>query len=158
MGQQPVRVGRRVHRGQNVSRRGQASQWSLDVSAVKCQQLTHLSAVQGFSCKSGLANITHRGRGAWGRLFVSRSWRDRARPIIAAVIARVGTEDRTQLRKSLRDAFPFGPRQYHPYKIWLHEIRVQLGESPAPGTRRTQQAEQPSPGQMDLFGSSSGDQ
>ena len=58
------------------------------------------------------------------------TWRDKARPIIAAVIARVGTDDLPRLRRALREAFPFGPREYHPYKIWCDEIRVQLGMKP----------------------------
>ena len=55
------------------------------------------------------------------------TWRDEARPIIAAVIAEVGTSDLPRLRKALREAFPFGPRENHPYQIWCDEIRVQLG-------------------------------
>jgi hypothetical protein len=55
------------------------------------------------------------------------TWRDKARPIIAAVIARVGTDDLPRLRRALREAFPFGPRENHPYKIWCDEVRVQLG-------------------------------
>lgn len=53
--------------------------------------------------------------------------RDHYRPIIAAIIARVGTDDMKALRKTLRDEFPDPPRDYHPYKIWLDEISVQLG-------------------------------
>ena len=60
---------------------------------------------------------------------MSRTWRDVARPIIASVLAQEGTEDRKRLRKALREAYPFGERKYHPYKIWCHEIRVQLGEA-----------------------------
>jgi hypothetical protein len=60
------------------------------------------------------------------------TWRDRCRPIIAEVIRRVGTEDDRALRRELRNAFPFGVRNYHPYKIWLDEIRVQLGTKPRP--------------------------
>ena len=63
------------------------------------------------------------------------TWRDRARPLIAQVISRVGTEDMKGLRKALREAYPWGPREYHPYRIWLDEIRVQLGtkqEKPKP--------------------------
>lgn len=55
------------------------------------------------------------------------SWRDRLRPIIADVIAEVGTDDMKRLRKALRERWDFGPREYHPYKVWLDEIRVQLG-------------------------------
>lgn len=79
------------------------------------------------------------------------TWRDQARPIIAEVIRRVGTADRKQLRAALREAYPWGPRQYHPYRIWCHEIRVQLGEvkprSPHPRVRHVQ----PSAGQRELF-------
>ena len=45
------------------------------------------------------------------------NWRDKARPLIAAVITEVGTSDMAKLRQALRDAFPWGPREYHPYKI-----------------------------------------
>ena len=55
------------------------------------------------------------------------SWRDKFRPLIGRVIEEVGTGDMKVLRKALREAFPVPPRQYHPYKIWLDEINVQLG-------------------------------
>ena len=58
------------------------------------------------------------------------TWRDKARPIIAKVIADVGTSDMSRLRRALREAYPWGPREYHPYKIWCDEIRVQLGTKP----------------------------
>ena len=67
------------------------------------------------------------------------TWRDRARPLIAKIISRHGTEDIKGLRKALREAFPFGPREYHPYRIWLDEIRVQLGTKP----KRTADKEKP---------------
>jgi len=51
------------------------------------------------------------------------NWRDSARPIIAEVIARVGRDDMKALRRALREAYPFGPRQYYPYRIWLDEIK-----------------------------------
>jgi len=59
---------------------------------------------------------------------MSATWRDLARPIIAKVIAEVGTSDRKRLRVALREAYPWGARELHPYKIWCNEIRVQLGE------------------------------
>jgi len=55
------------------------------------------------------------------------SWRDYARPIIARVIADTGRDDEKALRKALRDAYPFGERRYHPYKIWCSEVKRQLG-------------------------------
>jgi len=65
------------------------------------------------------------------------TWRDVARPIIAEVMARVGSDDPGRLKRELFDAYPFGQREYHPYKIWLDEIRVQkglktLGRKPKP--------------------------
>lgn len=54
------------------------------------------------------------------------SWRQKAKPIIAAVIAAhplAGPER----DKAMFDAYPFGERQYHPYKIWLDEIKAQTG-------------------------------
>jgi len=55
------------------------------------------------------------------------TWRDHAKPIIREVIERVGFEDMKLLRKELKKAYPFGERSNHPYKIWLDEIKVQLG-------------------------------
>jgi hypothetical protein len=36
-------------------------------------------------------------------------------------------KDEKEIRKALHDAYPFGPREYHPYKIWLDEIKRQRG-------------------------------
>lgn len=68
------------------------------------------------------------------------TWRDRCRDIIAEVIVRVGRDDPKRLRAELRAAYPFGPREHHPYKIWLDEIHRQLGTGryarPAPDLSR----------------------
>lgn len=54
----------------------------------------------------------------------NKTWRDVARPIISDVLKK--TEGNPDARKKLLyDAYPFGARQYHPYKIWLDEIKVQ---------------------------------
>lgn len=58
---------------------------------------------------------------------MSHTWRDHYRPIIAKVIEDVGVDDMKKLRKALCDAFPSPPKKYHPYKVWLDEIKVQLG-------------------------------
>lgn len=54
------------------------------------------------------------------------SWRDRYRERIAAVIEANADQPLAAKRKALREAFPDGPRQYHPYKIWCDECRIQL--------------------------------
>ncbi len=69
------------------------------------------------------------------------TWRDRAKPIIRDVIHEVGRKDMKKLRAALRDAYPFGERALHPYKIWCDEIKRQLG------TRKTQKVD----GQGELF-------
>jgi hypothetical protein len=78
------------------------------------------------------------------------TWREHFRPRIAKVITEVGTDDMPALRRALRDAFPAGERQYHPYKIWLHEIRVQLGLVKM-WSRQREKAKQPCDGQQELF-------
>lgn len=58
---------------------------------------------------------------------MSRTWREIAAPIITEVIERVGREDAGRLKRELFEAYPFGERKRHPYKIWLDEIKKQVG-------------------------------
>jgi hypothetical protein len=53
------------------------------------------------------------------------TWRSHAAPIIAKTIKEVGYSDLKALRKALHEAYPFGPRSMHPYKIWCDEVRRQ---------------------------------
>jgi len=53
-----------------------------------------------------------------------KSWRDIARPIVSDVLRKTEGNEAAR-KKGLYDAYPFGVRQYHPYKIWLDEIKVQ---------------------------------
>lgn len=55
-----------------------------------------------------------------------KTWRQRATPIIARVISEVRTTDLKALRRKLREAYPFGLREYYPYKTWCDEINRQL--------------------------------
>ena len=55
------------------------------------------------------------------------AWRDYAAPIIAKVLKETKGQDEKAIKQALRDAYPFGERKYHPYKIWLDEIKVQRG-------------------------------
>lgn len=54
-------------------------------------------------------------------------WREHARPIIARVLSETRGKSEAEIRTALREAYPFGPRAYHPYKIWLDEIARQRG-------------------------------
>jgi hypothetical protein len=64
------------------------------------------------------------------------SWRQYSAPIIKRVIEQCGTEDMKLLRKKLHEAYPFGERKYHPYKIWCDEIRRQLGLNPTKSAKQ----------------------
>jgi hypothetical protein len=52
-------------------------------------------------------------------------WRSKAAPIITRVLEETKGKPDAEIRKALHDAYPFGPRKYHPYKIWLDEIKRQ---------------------------------
>lgn len=83
---------------------------------------------------------------------MSKTWRDRARPIIARVLAELNGEPEADIKAALAAAYPFGERAMHPYKIWCDEIRIQRGKKKI---KTRQKGEQPqsksSPGQSDLF-------
>lgn len=59
-----------------------------------------------------------------------KTWRQSAAPIIEKVLAETAGKTEKEIRSALFDAYPFGQRQYFPYKIWLHEIRRQRGLLP----------------------------
>lgn len=58
------------------------------------------------------------------------TWRKWFAPIIDRILQENKGEPIKEVRKALRDAWRWGPRKHHPYKIWLNEIRIQLGEIP----------------------------
>lgn len=79
----------------------------------------------------------------------AQSWRDRARPVVAATLAALPPDATTQdKRRALRDAYPFGERAMWPYKVWCDEVRRQLGlERPR---RRRDRAARTGPSPADL--------
>jgi len=56
------------------------------------------------------------------------TWREHARPIIAKTLRDNKGKSEKEIRKALRDAYPYGQRKHHPYKIWCDEIKVQRGQ------------------------------
>ncbi len=54
-----------------------------------------------------------------------KTWRDIARPIIHEVLQSTKGQSEKVIKKALREAYPFGQRSLHPYKIWLDEIKKQ---------------------------------
>ena len=58
------------------------------------------------------------------------TWRQSAAPIIAKVIYDFGPctdPNDKELRRKLREAYPWGERAMWPYKVWCDEVRRQLG-------------------------------
>lgn len=54
-------------------------------------------------------------------------WRTRARQIIADVLNALPADATLkQKRKALQDAYPWGEREHHPYKMWLKEQAIAL--------------------------------
>lgn len=80
-------------------------------------------------------------------------WRQRAAEVITAVLAdhpNAGAKERMDL---LREAYPFGIKQYHPYKIWRSQVRLQLGiDKPKPRKARPSARDPVPPEQGTLFG------
>jgi hypothetical protein len=64
-------------------------------------------------------------------------WRAHARPIIERVLSETAGQPEAEVKRALRDAYPFGARQYHPYKVWLDEIRRQRGGPQAKARKGT---------------------
>lgn len=82
---------------------------------------------------------------------MSTTWRDQARPIIASAIEegrRRGLEGRN-LRRFVNDQWTWGPRAYHPWRIWSRELTAQLAGKP--GKPRNHRRIEPLPGQTALF-------
>lgn len=74
------------------------------------------------------------------------SWAQRARVVIARVQRENPGLAGDALKKKLSEAYPFGERAYHPYKVWLKEVkravngfgrlphRPQVGDLPGQGS------------------------
>jgi len=81
---------------------------------------------------------------------MGHTWRERARPIIAEVLSETQGQSESSIRKALCDAFPFGPKQYHPYKIWLDEIKAQRGLKKTKAAK-VKESQPPDPRQPEMF-------
>ncbi len=55
-------------------------------------------------------------------------WRRQAREVIKKVLDDTKGADSAAIRKAISEAYPFGERRYHPYKIWLDEVKIQTGK------------------------------
>ncbi len=54
-------------------------------------------------------------------------WRRHANKVIDAVLLELPADlPVKEKRKALNAAYPFGPRQNHPYRIWCSAVRIAL--------------------------------
>jgi hypothetical protein len=65
------------------------------------------------------------------------TWRDKFRPIIAALLDAHAGDDAATLQRALRDAWPARePRMHWPYRIWRDEIARQVAARGIAGVTR----------------------
>lgn len=60
-------------------------------------------------------------------------WRDVSRRVIRETLAASTGKPPEEIKMALHDAYPFGERAMHPYKIWLDEIKRQRGTQVSTG-------------------------
>lgn len=78
-------------------------------------------------------------------------WREQSSRVISEAIqsgVALGLEG-DALERHVSAAYPFGAREMHPYKIWLSEVRFQLGKV---GAGRPKRDRGDLPGQLVMFG------
>lgn len=54
------------------------------------------------------------------------SWRTRAQSVIAETLKAHPTATGKELKRILREAYPFGERAMHPYKVWCEEVKAAI--------------------------------
>jgi len=79
------------------------------------------------------------------------TWRENAAPVISKVIQANPEADEKTLRKLISAAYPFGQRAYHPYKIWLSEVKKQLAARFHKSTFNGKKLEMRRAGQLSLI-------
>lgn len=82
------------------------------------------------------------------------SWREKAGKVIAEVLKETEGQPPKERLKAVRDAYPFGMRQYYPYQVWLQEVRnaKRIIEGLPPLVKTKEQKEHTEvEGQMRLF-------
>lgn len=69
-------------------------------------------------------------------------WRTTSAKVIAKVLEETKGKSEKEIRAALKKAYPFGERRYHPYKIWLDEIKRQRGTKWPMGHKKAWQNQQ----------------
>lgn len=56
------------------------------------------------------------------------TWRTQAHAVLLALRPTLEGLDPQEARKRISEAYPFGERAMHPYKVWLSEVRAVFPE------------------------------
>ena len=69
-----------------------------------------------------------------------RTWRDAAKRTIQKALQEAESQglDAEATHKYVNAAYPFGEREYHPYKIWLSEMKATFSPKPDNTTAKAQ--------------------
>lgn len=69
-----------------------------------------------------------------------RTWRDAAKVAIQKALQEAEAQglDAEATRTHVNAAYPFGERAYHPYKIWLSEMKATFSPKPTGKSAKTQ--------------------
>lgn len=59
------------------------------------------------------------------------TWRQLARRVIEPLELEYRHKPLEEFARALREAYPFGERRYHPYKVWCEEQRYAIERHPA---------------------------
>ena len=78
---------------------------------------------------------------------MSKTWRQSCSGLIAQVIREHKSLPLKDIKKALRNAYPFGQRKRHPYKIWCDEVSTQLGTK----KKKIKQNKENNPNQTELL-------
>ena len=69
-----------------------------------------------------------------------RTWRDEAKAAIKKALREAEAQglDAEATRAYVNSKYPFGAREYHPYKMWLSEMKATFNPKPNPKSAKAQ--------------------
>jgi hypothetical protein len=74
-------------------------------------------------------------------------WRVAARKAIQKAIADSAGKDDKDIRRAIKEAYPFGERARYPYKIWLDEVKALTGNRTVQYRQRRKKPQSTDPNQ-----------
>lgn len=73
----------------------------------------------------------------------TKTWRDAARAVIQQALAEAQAQglDAEATKRYVNSKYPFGERAYHPYKMWLSEMKNTFKPAATGGTEQSRRAQ-----------------